>query len=242
MRLVRLAAALLAAAAPVAAAAQNARLELRPGETLLEVQATGTHFSRPDIMRFEAGVVTTGPTARAASQANAELAERLVEALRAAGIAARDMRTSSLRVTARFDERQQRTTDELEPRIVGYVARNTLEVRIRDLSRASAILDALIAAGANEVRGPSFMLSDEGPARRSARQRAIAAAREEAEDYAAALGMGVARVLRVSERSASLGGENYITVRGSRLSGTPVEPGEVETKVEVWVDYALTPR
>jgi|GEM_PF-5962352 len=76
----------------------------------------------------------------------------------------------------------------------------------------------------------------------SARRLAIAAATEEAEEYADALGMRIARVLRVSERSARSGSDGYITVTGNRSSGTPIEPGDLETQVQVWVDYALAPR
>lgn len=242
MRLAGVAFAAVLAVAAASAAAQNAALELRPGETLLEVDATGTHASRPDVMRFEAGVVTTGRTAREASEANAALTRRLVDALRGAGIAASDVRTSNLSLLARFNDRDQRSSEELEPRIVGYVARNSLEVRVRDVSRASAVLDSLVAAGGNEVRGPYFSLADDTPARRSARQQAVAAARAEAEDYAAALGMRIARVLRVSERSGRVGEGSPIVVTGSRIAGTPIEPGEIETEVRVWIDYALAPR
>ncbi|HYJ28849.1 MAG TPA: SIMPL domain-containing protein [Allosphingosinicella sp.] len=234
-----LALALALVAAPVAA--QNAPLELRPGETLLEVDATGTQASRPDVMRVTAGIVTTGGTAREAAEANAAVARRIVEALRAGRISEADVRTSRLRISPRF-ERERNGSETSEPRIIGYVANNQLEVRVRDLARSTAIIDALIAAGANEVSGPYFSLADEAPARRSARRLAVAAARAEAEEYADALGMRIARVLRVSERSARAGGEPSIVVSGSRISGTPIEPGEIETQVQVWIDYALTPR
>jgi len=69
-------------------------------------------------------------------------------------------------------------------------------------------------------------------------------ARQEAETYAAALGMRISRVLRVSERSRDRGNQgDYITVTGSRVSrGPPVEPGEIDTKVRIWVDFALAPK
>lgn len=240
MRLVTRALALLfVVAAP--AVAQNVELELRPGETLLQVDATGKHLSRPDMMRFEAGVVSTGRTAREATDANAALARRLVDTLRSAGVEPRDIRTTTLRLTPRF-ERRRDDVEEVEPRIVGYVARNALDVRVRDISRASAILDALIAAGANDVNGPVFGIADDRAAIRSARNNAVAAAREEADAYAASLGMRVVRVLRVSERSVGAGEEGFITVTGSRVQGTPIEPGEIETQARVWIDYALAPR
>jgi uncharacterized protein len=241
VRLVTRSLALLLVLSAFPAAAQNVELELRPGETLLQVDAVGKHPSRPDMMRFEAGIVSTGRTAREATEANAALAQRLVETLRAAGVEARDVRTTTLRLTPRL-ERRRDDVEEVEPRILGYVARNALDVRVRDIRRGSAILDSLIAAGANEVNGPIFELGDDRAAIRSARTNAVAAAREEADAYAAALGMRVARVLRLGERNVGASDEGFITVTGSRLQGTPIEPGEIETQARVWIDYALAPR
>jgi uncharacterized protein YggE len=180
--------------------------------------------------------------------ANNTLAERLVEAIRAQRIDPADVRTSELRVVPQMEELNGEAAERVErenrsPRILGYVASNQLEVRLRDLSRAPEIIDALFAAGANSVEGPRFSLSQPAPAERLARHAAVAAARAEAETYAEALNMRVARVLRVSERGdfGWEGGES-IVVTGSRLRRTPIEPGELRTTIRVWIDYALLPR
>jgi uncharacterized protein len=204
----------------------------------------GVHRSRPDVMTMSAGVVTAGATAQEAMAENSAVANRIVGALRAMAVESQDVRTSDLGVRAVFAEQDERriTISERKPRIIGYVATNKLEVRLRDLDRASAVIDAMIAAGANEVNGPAFSLADDSVARRQARQAAVAQAREEAEDYADALGMTIARVLRVSERSSWLEEGGPIVVTGGRSAGTPIEPGEIETHVTVWIDYALVSR
>ena len=236
--------ALGAVAAPLAA--QAVEMRLAPGEVLLRVEAEGEHYARPDTMTISAGVVTTGATSREATGANAELATRLIEALRAQGVAPRDIRTTRLRVEPQFEETDVERRGRIQPRgrIVGYLAENGLSVRLRDLSRASAIVDALFAAGANDVDGPEFEHSDPRPAQRAARQAAVAAALEEANTYAEALNMRVARVLRVSERGSfdNDEGGNYLMVTGSRIVATPIEPGELRTAITVWIDYALVPR
>jgi uncharacterized protein len=238
-----LAAALLAA--PAAGQAQAIPIELAEREVLLQVQAEGVHRARPDVMTITAGVVATGRTAREALAANNALANRLIEAVRRAGIEPGDVRTEELSVRPRFDEkdRGQAEEEDREPRILGYIATNSLELRLRDLTAASNILDSLFQAGANSVGGPRFSLSEPKPAEREARRAAIAAAREEADTYAEALGMRVARVLRVSERgSFDWDGDDAIVVTGSRINKTPVEPGELSTRIEVLVDYAMVPR
>jgi hypothetical protein len=244
VRLAGLAAAALAAATSVEVAGQEVAIALAPGEVLIKVDAEGEHLDRPDVMGVAAGVVTTGRTAKEALAANNALANRLLAAVRSNGIQARDVRTSELTVTPQFA--RDRTTAEDEDavrRITGYLARNRLELRLRDLGKAPDIVNALFEAGANEVNGPSFSLSDPAPALRAARRAAVAAARAEADTYAEALGMRVSRVLRVSERQ-SFESENdgTIIVTGSRVQPTVIEPGEVATRVQVWIDYAMVPR
>lgn len=237
--------ALAAVAAPAMAVAQAVPIELRPGEVLLKVEAQGEDFSRPDTMTVVAGVVTAGTTARDALQANNLLAARLTEATRASGVQPRDVRTVGLSVTPRFNpgEDERAENEGRRPRITGYIARNELEIRLRDLARAGDIVSELFNAGANQVRGPVFSHSDPKPSQDRARRNAAANALAEAAAYADAFGMRVGRVLRVSQRgSFENEGADEIIVTGSRVSRTPIEPGEIGTRVRVWVDYALLPR
>ena len=246
MRLVARGAALLLVASWAAVApAQSIPIALAPGEVLLQVEAEGVHLSRPDLMTVTAGVVTTGASAKEALEANAVLANRLLDAVRAEGAGPRDIQTTQLTVDPRFDEadRERADREQREPRIVGYIARNRLELRLRDLGKAPDIIDGLFSAGANEVRGPGFYMSDPVPARREARRAAVTAAHEEAKTYAEALNMRVARVLRVSERNQFFADDGgTIIVTGSGILPTPIEPGEIETEVRVWIDYALAPQ
>lgn len=234
-----------AAGVPGAAVAQEVSISLAPGETLLEVKAAGVSANRPDVMTIAAGIETTGRTASEALSRNDEVANRLVEVVRSRRVDARDIRTTVLRVRPQYERDRPGENNDQERRIVGYSATNTLELRLRDLTRAPELLDALLSAGANNVSGPSFTLAEARPARLAAQRAAVELARQEAENYAAALGMRITRLLRVSERSRDRGseGQNYITVMGRRIgAGPPIQPGEIETAVTVWVDFALAPR
>lgn len=234
-----------AAVALTAGAAAAQPVVLGPAEGLISVEAQGVYRSRPDLVEMSAGVVAAGATAREAVEANAAMAEKLVAAVRAAGIQARDVQTESLSLRPRFssDEERRARDDGQPPRILGYVATNRLRLRLRDVSQAGNILGALFAAGANEVRGPVFSLVDDTAARRAAERVAVASARAEAENYAAALGKRVGRVLRVADRRNE--SERYgesIVVTGSRIARTPIEAGEIETSSSVFVDFALIER
>jgi len=243
VRLAGLIAAALAASIPFAGSAQPAPapiLRLEPGEALLRIEARGSHVSAPDVMRMTVGTVTIGRTAREATNANNEVAAKLVAAARALGVERRDVQTSSLSVDPQMDE-DKADREGRAPRITGYVARNTLELRIRDLARAPEMIDALFVAGANSVRGPIFSLSDPRPAEREARRKAAAAAREQAETYADALGMRIVRVLQLSESSeTAFMGSNSLNTAG--LIGASVESGVLQTRISVKVDYAMAPR
>ncbi|HEU0099956.1 MAG TPA: SIMPL domain-containing protein [Allosphingosinicella sp.] len=243
MRLAGLAAALALAGTAAGAAAQQVPIALAPGEVLLNVEAGGEHRSRPDVMTITAGVVTTASSAREALAANSALANRLIDVVRSKGIEPRDVKTAELSVDPRLEELSDEDEDRgRTPRVLGYVATNKLELRLRDLNKAPDIVDALFAGGANSVQGPEFSLADPAPAERLARRAAVAAARLEADTYAEALGMRISRVLRVSERGRFDSDGGDIIVTGSRIPHTPVEPGELTTRITVWIDYAMVPR
>lgn len=243
MRLAGVALAAVAASFAASAPAQlvqplQARLE--PGEALLRIEAQGSHVSAPDVMRMTVGTVTTGRTAREATNANNVLSAKLLAAARALGVQPRDVQTSSLSVDPQMDD-DSADREGREPRITGYVAKNEIEIRFRDLARAPELVDALFEAGANSVEGPRFSLSDPRPAQRHARRAAVAASREQAETYAEALGMRVVRVLQLSER-ADIDVMGFNGLINSTIAPVTLEAGVLQTRVTVNVDYAVAPR
>ena len=243
MRLAGLIAAALAASVPLAAPAQTGqglqpRLEL--GEALLQIEARGSHVSTPDVMRMTVGTLTIGSTAGEAANANNAVSAKLLAAARALGVERRDVQTSSLSVNPQMDE-ERAEREGRAPRITGYVAKNELELRLRDLARAPEMIDALFEAGANSVQGPFFSLSDPRPAQREARRKAAAAAREQAETYADALGMRIVRVLQLSEESESaMMGSNSLA--NASVEPASVEAGVLQTRITINVDFAMVPR
>jgi uncharacterized protein YggE len=158
------AAALMAAAVP--AAAQP--LQVRPiSGTRLDVVATGEVTRVPDIVLINAGISTQAPTAVEAIRANGAAMDRLREALRRAGIEPRDVQTSSVHLNAEW-----RHGRDAPPVFVGYRASHRLSVRFRDAANSGRILDSLVAAGANEIDGPTFEIAEADAARDEARTRA----------------------------------------------------------------------
>lgn len=220
---------------------------LEAGETLLEVQAEGRSKFLPDTAFINAGVVSTGTTAREATDANARDMAAVIAAIRKAGVGERFIRTQQISVQPRF-ARQNPNDYEGQPQITGYIARNSVAVTVNKLAIAPDVIAAAFASGANSVSGPDLGNGDITAGQAQARDDAIARARAEAEQYAQSLGMRVARVIRVSERGNRAQPVSYV-MRASAPSAAPPPPppppppvagGEIERTVTVWVDFALT--
>lgn len=251
----RLVGAALLACAAVPAAAQVAVQPLAPGEVLLEVTAEGRARVRPDRVALTGGVTTTGATAREALDANAAAMTRVVAAIRAAGAQAREVQTQQISVQPRFEQ----TRDYGErPRIIGYVAQNSVAVATGRIALAPRLIEAMFNAGATNVYGPTFAAENDRAVLQAARNDAAQAARAQADAYAASFGMRVARIVRVSERGRNVQPAD-ILISATRISSVgldgapppppppaaaevPVQPGELDQRVTLFVDYALAPR
>lgn len=178
---------------PGAAQAQTAPAVPLAG-TELDIVAEGQSKRVPDIATVTAGVVTQGPDAAAALRENAQRMERVLAALKRAGVADRDIQTANIALTPQY-----RYGENVPPTITGYQATNNVSVRFRDIGRAGAILDALVSTGANQISGPELTLDDPQAAMDEARLDAMKTARARAELYARAAGLTVRRILQISE-------------------------------------------
>lgn len=204
--------------------------------TLLDVQAEGRVRREPDLALVTAGVVAQAPSAAAAMRAQAQGVSRVLAALDKAGIAARDVQTTRVSL-----QPQYRYAQNEPPAITGYQAANSVSVRFRDIARAGAVLDALVAAGANQIEGPSLTFADPDQALDDARREAMARARARAELYAKAAGLRVDRIVAISEGGALAGPPQpmiYALARKAEAD-TPIRPGESEVSATLSVRFLL---
>lgn len=257
----KLLAAALLAASPAALSAQATQpdITIGPGSAVLSLSAEGESKRVPDVASFSAGVVTQARTAAEALRANSTEMDRVIGALKQAGIASRDIQTSSISLNPRYSDPERdaqllaRRTgqlyvppDDTARRIIGYDARNSVEVKVRDLSKMGRVIDTLAEVGANEINGPNFTLDDQSGALDEARASAVAKGRARAELYARAAGLRVGRILSISESGA------YYPVRQIMATGraasamappppppAPVEPGELSLGVNVSMQFEL---
>jgi uncharacterized protein YggE len=182
----------------------------------------------PDEAEFSLGITTKGRTARAPLSANSERMRALIDALKAAGIAERDIQTRDVSVGSNYDETGR--SDE-------FVASNTVSVLIRDLDRAGTVLDAATRAGANNVYGPSLTRSNREGLEAKALEDAVANARKRAKTLAEAAGVDLGAVTAIAEAAPEVYGEAFRAVDAS--ASPPIEKGTQEIQASVTVTFAI---
>ena len=228
--------ALGAASLPAAAQAQSA-VPLLSG-TRLDISASGEVTRVPDLAIISAGVQTLQPTASGAIEENATRMERVRAALKRAGIADKDIQTSSISLNPEY-----RYAENQPPKLTGYRASNNVNVKFRDLKRSGAILDALVAEGANQISGPNLTIDKPESAYDEARVRAIAVGQARAELYARALGKRVVRILSVSESGGysppPMPYARDMAMVAGQAAKTEIDPGTQQLQVSVSMIFEL---
>jgi len=171
---------------------------------------------------------------------------QVIAALKKAGIADKDIQTSNLSLNPVYaDMSNQRNVDPLEqqvPPIIGYQVYNMVTVKQRNLERFGNVIDALVAAGANQVNGPSFQMNDPDAAADEARADAIRKAMARAQIYAKASGLRVIRVLAIAEGGGYSPPPPVMYARAAMAdvaAAPPVAAGEVQSGAGVTVTFEL---
>jgi uncharacterized protein YggE len=198
----------------------------------ITVSGTGSVKVTPNEASFTFGVSSRGKTAVQALAANSADMTKLIAALKAAGIPAASLQTSSVSLSA--------ITSDSDQAIVGYSASNSVSVTISNLGRAGQIVDTAVTAGANEVDGPNLTVSDQDALYHAALKAAVADARAKADVLADASGSHVGSVISVEEEASS-SPVNYDTSRAALpATGPPIEPGTSQVTASVTVEFAVS--
>lgn len=221
--------------AALPAMAQTAHTHTGP---LLSLSAEGQVKATPDVAFVNFGLVTEAKTAQEAMAANAAQMNRVMSTLKAQGIADKHVQTAGLSLQAQYDYH-----DNQPPLLRGYQASNSVSVRIEDLAKTGATLDAVVKAGVNQINGISFGLKDPKKAEDAARLDAVKALQAKASLYAGATGYRIKGLQSLSEG----GGFTPITMPMPRLmkaemamaDATPIAAGEMAVNITVTAVYEL---
>ena len=209
----------------------RAQMALPPA---ISVTGEATLSVAPDQAQVDGGVTTDAKTAREASDANNAAMGKVLLALKGAGIDEKDYQTSRLSLQPKYaPDRAGPTT------IIGYRASNRVTIKVRDVTKVAGVIDVLVGAGANEIGGINFVVSQASKLLDEARGKAIADAHRKAEIYAKAAGVTLGDPLSISEE----GGGGPPMFRGKMAApmaaGAPVAQGEETLSVSVSVSWAI---
>jgi uncharacterized protein YggE len=218
---------------PLTAAAQD----VPPNLPVVVTIGTATVQRAPDRAFIMAAVETRAGNPRDAQRQNAEAMTAVHARLAGATVPKDAIRTIGYDVQQEFDYPQGKRVSR------GYLARNSIEVKIDDISRVGEILDAIVQAGATTVGGVRFEIADRDGVEREALRLAVADARSRADAAAAGAGRAIDRIIRIEEAREGpiIPMPRMVAMAAERdtASEPPIEPGVIEIRARVTVTAAL---
>jgi uncharacterized protein len=192
----------------------------------------------PDLAQVEGGVTSEAKTAREASEANNAAMGKVLLALKGAGIDEKDYQTSRLSLQPQY---APATPNRNTPQISGYRASNRITIKVRDVTKVANVIDTLVGAGANEIGGINFIVTQASKALDEARGKAVADARRKAEIYAKAAGVMLGEAINITEEGAAPPPvfRSKMAAPMAVNSSAPVAPGEEQLSITVNVTWAI---
>jgi len=227
--------AVLLSACGAPAAQSNVAAPTRSITVVGQGKASGT----PDVAHISIGVETSGASAQEAVSANRAQMTTLLQKIKAAGIAAKDIQTSNFSIYADQGKVDGMPSTGVGAGVITYRVTNQVNLTVRDITKLGDVLDQAVSAGANSVYGVSFEVDDPSKLEATVREKAVVDAKARAETLAKLNGVSVGEVLTVSE---VLGGVGPLYARvdvAAMGGGTPIQPGEFEVNVSVQVTYSI---
>ena len=220
---------------------------------VVTVLGKGEVSRKPDVARSTMGIAVTAPTVAEASRLANQQMTNLIAAIKKEGVADKDIQTANFSINFERHEPPQpvvmsapakpgsaRHTAAAPARAGQYRVSNTVRVTIRDIEKAGRLLDAAVAAGANEVWGISFEIDKPEALEAEAREKAAQDARARAEALAKTQGRTLGEVVSVSENMGGGPRPMYSMAKAEMASfDTPVAPGEVSVSTQLEVVYRL---
>lgn len=209
-----------------------------PTEHTLSVSGTGIVTVKPDTADVTVGVTTQRDKASAAAGDAANVMDAVIKAIKALGVDAKDIQTSTLSLDGVYDYNSN------PARLTGYQAVNQVTVTVRDITKVGAVIDAATGAGATDVNSISFRLADQTAAEAAAREQAVLSARAKADTMAGAAQVEITGVISMSETSAPPPTPIYFARESAGVAAdqapTPVEGGTIDMTVTVSIVYSIS--
>ena len=191
----------------------------------------------PDQAWVSIAAESRATTAAQVQQANADAMRAVQAALTKAGLPADAIKTTGYSLQPDMEYQSGRS------RVRGYIARNSIEVRVDDLQKLSAAIDAAGQSGATNMSGLRFDIKDRVTAERDALRLAVQDAMARARSIAAGANAQLGSIVRIDEQggfeSPPMPMYRTMTANAAAAPETPVSPGEIEVKAQVMLTVAI---
>ena len=212
------------------------------------ISATGSasEARAPDQAEVTFGVQATGKTSEEAQDTLNRQMERVIAAVKETKLPGLVTQTQGLSLSPEY-EQERNNARSSTPRIIGYRCSNSVHARTSEVGKVGKIIDAAVAAGANQVMGISFSLKNDAEAKRDAIRKATADAKAKAQAMADALGVSLGRVMQATTGGVQARPYRYNMPQDAMMRGTmeamatatPVEAGEVSVSADVTVEFSI---
>lgn len=203
----------------------------------ISVNGTGEVLAEPDIASVSTGVEVRGESVAEARAGAAEAADAVIAALRGHGVEESDIRTVNFSIYPMYDYRDE------TPRINGYVVSNAIEVTVRDIEGIGELIDAVAAAGGDDIRFNGIAFGHENPEAltEQARELAVADARAKAEQLAELAGVTLGEPISIVETSwaAPFAAPGARPEMAADFAATSIQPGTSGVTVTVQATWAI---
>ncbi len=229
--------AIAAAFMTACAAAPEAVAQTNDAARTITVSGEGRASAVPDMAVISIGVQSGGDTAAAALRKNSAAMKATIDTLKELGVANKDIQTSGLSVNPRYNYEKDRAN----PRIIGYIASNTLTVRLRNLDDAGAVIDQTVQSGANSLGGISFVFADPKPLYAAARKDAVKDAKAKAKLLTDAAGVGLGRLMTIQDGYAQAPSPRPMRARMAMEAdaSVPLAAGESSVTASITLIYEI---
>lgn len=227
----------LTAIAACLASASPALADMVPGPRII-VTGEGENAIPPDMALLSLGVMHQARTAREALDATNTAISTVIDALKAQGVAPRDLQTGGLQIAPTYNYSNNPDGSQ-KSELTGYQVANTLSVRVRDLGKTGEIIDRAVTLGVNQGSGITFTNEDPAGALAKARKRAVTDAIEKAKALSEAAGVELGRVLEISDQNVAAQPLPIAAKAFDRAVGVPIEAGENAYRVQLTVTFEL---
>lgn len=211
-----------------------------PTAHTITVVGTAQQSVTPDIAHVTLGVRSHGTTAEASQKANDKASQALIAAIEAAGVKADDIQTVGYNLQPHY----QPGGPDTPPKISGFDTTQSLDVTVHDITQVGAIVDAAVAAGANQVENIAYGVANPGQVEQQSYAAAIKDARARADAIASSLGVSISGVYSADVTGTSGGGPlpfgRLATAVPSAAPSTPLQPGKQTIDTQVKVVYTFT--